>query len=65
MRTKRTIINLLYTLGSSFVLLLLGLVARALFVSNFDISIPGTSTVIEQLFHRRVRGGQRHQLPAV
>ena len=50
MRTKRTIINLMYTLGSSFVLLLLGLVARALFVSNFDISIPGTSTVIEQLF---------------
>ena len=50
MRTKRTIINLLYTLGSSFVLLLLGLVARALFVSNFDITIPGTSTVIEQLF---------------
>ena len=46
MRTKRTIINLLYTLGSSFVLLLLGLVARALFVSNFDITIPGTSTVI-------------------
>ena len=50
MRTRRTIINLAYSLGSSLLLLLLALVSRALFVSNFDIDIPGTSTTIEQLF---------------
>ena len=50
MRTQRTILNLAYSLGSSLLLLLLALVSRALFVSNFDISIPGTSTTIEQLF---------------
>lgn len=51
MRTKRTIINLLYTLGSSLVLLLLGLVTRKLFVTNFDAFIPGYSETINSLFN--------------
>lgn len=50
MRTRRTIINLAYSLGSSLLLLLLALVSRALFVSNFDIDIPGTAGVIEKMF---------------
>ena len=50
MRTRRTIINLAYSLWSSLLLLLLALVSRALFVSNFDIDIPGTAGVIEKMF---------------
>lgn len=51
MRTKRTIINLVYSLGSSLVLLLLGLVTRKLFVTNFDVFIPGYSDTINNLFN--------------
>ena len=50
MRTSRTIVNLLYTLGSSLVLMLLGLVTRSLFVTNFDAFIPGYSDTIASLF---------------
>ena len=51
MRTKRTLINLVYTLGQSLVLLLLGLVTRKLFVTNFDAFIPGYSDTINNLFN--------------
>lgn len=50
MRTSRTIVNLIYTLGSSLVLMLLGLVTRSLFVTNFDAFIPGYSDTIASLF---------------
>lgn len=50
MRTKRTIINLAYTLGSSLVLMLLGLVTRRLLVYNFPDSVAAAATVIEKLF---------------
>lgn len=50
MRTKRTLINLAYTLLSSVLMLLLGLVTRRLFVYNFGDFIPGTATVVEKLF---------------
>lgn len=51
MRTKRTLINLVYTLGQSLVLLLLGLVTRKLFVTNFDAFVPGYSDTINNLFN--------------
>lgn len=51
MRTKRTLINLAATLGSSLVLLLLGLVTRRLMVTNFGDTVSGANTVIENLFN--------------
>lgn len=51
MRTKRTLINLAATLGSSLVLLLLGLVTRHLLVTNFGDTVAGANTVIEKLFN--------------
>ncbi len=51
MRTKRTLINLVYTLGQSLVLLLLGLVTRKLFVTNFDAFVPGYSDTINNIFN--------------
>jgi len=49
-RTKRTITNLAYTLGSSLILLLLQLVARRLLVFNLGETVTAASTVIERLF---------------
>ena len=39
MRTKRTLLNMAYALGSSLLLLLLGLVTRRLLVDNFGPQI--------------------------
>ena len=50
MRTKRTLLNLAYTLGSSLVILLLGLITRRLLVYNFGASITAAATVVEKLF---------------
>lgn len=50
MRTRRTIINTAYTLGSSLILLVLGLVTRKLFVNAFVLEIPGFAMTIEQIF---------------
>ncbi|MGN0976282.1 MAG: lipopolysaccharide biosynthesis protein [Gemmiger sp.] len=50
MRTKRTIINTAYSLGAALVLFVLGMVTQKLFLTNFDISMPGYSHTIEQLF---------------
>lgn len=50
MRTRYTLINLAYTLGSSLIMLLLGLITRRLFVINFGDFIPGTVSVVEKLF---------------
>lgn len=50
MRTKYTLINLAYTLGSSLIMLMLGLITRRLFVINFGSFIPGTVTVVEKMF---------------
>ncbi|MDD4849064.1 MAG: hypothetical protein PHO10_00025 [Gemmiger sp.] len=50
MRTRRTIINTAYTLGSSLVLLVLGLITRKLFVGAFELSIPGYAATIEKMF---------------
>lgn len=51
MRTKRTLLNLAYTLGSSLILLLLGLVTRRLLVYNFGAAIAASATVVEKLFN--------------
>ena len=51
MRTKRTLLNLAYTLGSSLVILLLGLVTRRLLVYNFGESIAASATVVDKLFN--------------
>lgn len=51
MRTKRTLLNLAYTLGSSLILLLLGLVTRRLLVYNFGESIAASASVVEKLFN--------------
>ncbi len=50
MRTRRTIINTAYTLGSSLILLVLGLITRRLFVYNFGDLIPGYAGTIEKMF---------------
>lgn len=50
MRTKRTIINTLYSLGAALVLLLLGLITQKLFLNNFDIAMPGYTHTIERMF---------------
>ncbi|MEE0708360.1 MAG: oligosaccharide flippase family protein [Gemmiger sp.] len=51
MRTKRTLINMAYALGSSLLLLLLGLVTRRLLVYNFGTQISTASQVVTQLFN--------------
>ena len=51
MRTKRTLLNLAYTLGSSLIILLLGLVTRRLLVYNFGAAITASATVVEKLFN--------------
>lgn len=50
MRTKRTIINTAYSLLSALVLFLLGLITQKLFLTNFDIAMPGYTHTIEQMF---------------
>ena len=51
MRTKRTLLNLAYALGSSLLLLLLGLITRRLLVDNFGPQITTASQVVSQLFN--------------
>ena len=51
MRTKRTLLNMAYALGSSLLLLLLGLVKRRLLVDNFGPQITTASQVVGQLFN--------------
>ena len=51
MRTKRTLLNLFYSLGSSVIVLLLGLVTRRLLVFRFGNDITTASQVVEQLFN--------------
>lgn len=51
MRTKRTLINMVYALGSSLLLLLLGLVTRRLLVENFGPQITAASQVVSKLFN--------------
>ncbi|MFR3226361.1 MAG: hypothetical protein ACLTNY_05300, partial [Blautia massiliensis (ex Durand et al. 2017)] len=51
MRTRRTLINMAYALGSSLLLLLLGLVTRRLLVYNFGTQISTASQVVSQLFN--------------
>ena len=51
MRTKRTLLNMAYALGSSLLLLLLGLVTRRLLVDNFGPQITTASQVVSQLFN--------------
>ena len=51
MRTKRTLLNMAYALGSSLLLLLLGLVTRRLLVYNFGAQISTASQVVTQLFN--------------
>ena len=50
LRTKRTLLNMAYALGSSLLLLLLGLVTRRLLVDNFGPQITTASQVVSQLF---------------
>lgn len=50
MRTKRTVINLVYAVGSSLLLLLLGLVTRRLLVFNFGPAVTNASQVVDKLF---------------
>ena len=49
LRTKRTLLNMAYALGSSLLLLLLGLVTRRLLVDNFGPQITTASQVVSQL----------------
>ena len=51
LRTKRTLLNIAYALGSSLLLLLLGLVTRRLLVDNFGPQITTASQVVSQLFN--------------
>lgn len=51
MRTKRTLINMAYTLGTSLLLLLLGLATRRLLVTNFGDGIAQATGVVEKLFN--------------
>ena len=51
MRTKRTLLNMAYALGSSLLLLLLGLITRRLLVDNFGPQITTASQVVSQLFN--------------
>ena len=51
MRTKRTLLNMAYALGSSLLLLLLGLVTRRLLVDNFGTQVTTASQVVSQLFN--------------
>lgn len=51
MRTKRTLLNMAYALGSSLLLLILGLVTRRLLVYNFGAEITNASQVVEKLFN--------------
>ncbi len=51
MRTKRTLLSMAYALGSSLLLLLLGLVTRRLLVDNFGPQITTASQVVSQLFN--------------
>ena len=50
MRSKRTLINMAYALGTSFLLMLLGLATRRLLVFNFGDEITRASQVVEKLF---------------
>ena len=69
MRTQKTILNLVYALGSSLLLMLLGFATRRLLVFNFGNDITAASQVVDKLFnfflHRGIRCWQRHQLPLV
>ena len=51
MRTKKTILNLAYALGSSILLLILGFVTRRLMVYNFGDDIVAISQVVEKMFN--------------
>ena len=51
LRTKRTLLNMAYALGSSLLLLLLGLITRRLLVDNFGPQITTASQVVSQLFN--------------
>ena len=49
MRSKRTLINIAYALGTSLLLLLLGLATRRLMVFNFGDGIAQATGVVEKL----------------
>ena len=51
MRTKKTVLNLAYALGSSVLLLILGFVTRRLLVFHFGDDITTASQVVEKLFN--------------
>ena len=51
MRSKRTLINIAYALGTSLLLLLLGLATRRLMVFNFGDGIAQATGVVEKLFN--------------
>ena len=47
MRTRKTILNLVYALGSSLLLMLLGFATRRLLVFNFGNDITAASQVVD------------------
>ena len=49
MRTQKTILNLVYALGSSLLLMLLGFATRRLLVFNFGNDITAASQVVDKL----------------
>ena len=51
MRTRKTILNLVYALGSSLLLMLLGFATRRLLVFNFGNDITAASQVVDKLFN--------------
>ena len=51
MRSKRTLVNIAYALGTSLLLLLLGLATRRLMVFNFGDGIAQATGVVEKLFN--------------
>ena len=51
MRSKRTLITIAYALGTSLLLLLLGLATRRLMVFNFGDGIAQATGVVEKLFN--------------
>ena len=51
MRTQKTILNLVYALGSSLLLMLLGFATRRLLVFNFGNDITAASQVVDKLFN--------------
>ena len=49
MRTQKTILNLVYALGSSLLLMLLGFATRRLLVFNFGNDITAASQLVESI----------------